>query len=353
MEALPRKPFPLASTIYDIAKEAKVGIGTVSRVFNNHPSVSDETKKRVLRVATRLNYHPHPYARGLARKRTNSILGMIPFFSTFFFVEVLQGVQSNLSESDFDLILYGVNHPDHVETSLRKHTLRGRGDGILFFSMRMPEEFVQEYLRQKVPVVLIDTYHKHFDSFFVDNSEGAYVATKHLISLGHERIGILLANLESTPARQRLEGFRRAMNEANLEVRSSWIKRSSSAKLDGFTRETGYELMGEFLASRFDMPTAVFVSSDIQAAGALSAIEEAGMRCPDDIALVGFDDIELASHLGLTTMRQPMFEMGSLAAARLTERMADLTLPPKEMTYVPRLVVRRTSVQLEKEHSTT
>ncbi|HLF19781.1 MAG TPA: LacI family DNA-binding transcriptional regulator [Bacteroidota bacterium] len=334
-----------------MAKEAKVGIGTVSRVFNDHPSVSEETKKRVLRVATRLNYHPHPYARGLARKRTNSILAMIPFFSTFFFVEVLQGVQSKLSESDFDLILYGLVHPDHAETSLRKHTLRRRGDGILFFSMHMPEEFVEEYLRQKIPVVLIDTHNKNFDSFFVDNSEGAYVATNHLISLGHERIGILLANLESTPARQRLEGFRRAMNEANLEVRSSWIKRSSSAKLDGFTRETGYELMREFLVSRFDMPTAVFVSSDIQAAGALSAIEEAGMKCPDDIALVGFDDIELASHLGLTTMRQPMFEMGSLAAARLIERMANLTLKPKETAFVPKLVVRQTTVQLQKQQS--
>ncbi|MBI3005690.1 MAG: substrate-binding domain-containing protein [Ignavibacteriales bacterium] len=268
---------------------------------------------------------------------------MIPFFSTFFFVEVLRGVQANLSESDFDLILYGLNHPDHVGASLHKHTLRGRGDGILFFSMTMPEEFVQEYLRQKVPVILVDTYHKSFDSFFVDNSEGARIATKHLISLGHQQIGILLANLESTPARQRLEGFRQAMNEANLEVRPSWIKRSSSAKLDGFSRETGYDLMKEFLESKFDMPTAVFVSSDIQAAGALNAIGEAGLKCPDDIALVGFDDIELAGYLGLTTMSQPMFEMGSLAAARLTERMENLSLPPKEMTFVPRLIVRSTS----------
>src|SRR3989304_8072943 len=123
-------------TIYDIAKEADVGIGTVSRVFNNHPSVSHGTRSRVLEVATRLNYRPHPYARGLASNRTNSILAVIPFFTTFFFLEILQGVQSKLSDLDCDLILYGVNHPDQVASSLRQNALRSRVDGILFFSMK-------------------------------------------------------------------------------------------------------------------------------------------------------------------------------------------------------------------------
>lgn len=333
----------MAVTIYDIAREAKVGIGTVSRVFNNHPSVSEETKKRVLKVANKLNYHPHPYARGLARKKTNAVLACVPFFTSFFFVEILQAVQAQFSETDCDLILHGINHPDHAELSLRRNTFRGRVDGMLFFSMKMPEEFANQYVSHKVPVVLVDTYHKNFDSFTVENVKGAYTATQHLISLGHRRIGMLNANLESLPARERLRGYRQAMKDSGLPIDDKLIKRSALPKLDGFTRESGYGLMKEFLDLGRSMPTAIFVSSDIQAAGALSALEEIGLRCPDDIALVGFDDIELAGHLGLTTMRQPMAEMGSLAAKRLMERMENPDLPPLHTTFVPSLVVRKSS----------
>lgn len=328
-------------TIYDIAREAHVGIGTVSRVFNNHPSVSEETRARVLRVANRLNYRPHPYARGLARKRTNSILAVVPFFTTFFFVEVLQGVQSKLAEVDCDLILYGVNHPDQVGSSLRRNAIRGRVDGILFFSMKMPEEFAEQYVEMKTPIVLVDTFHENFDSLSVENVQGEYVATKHLISLGHKRIGMLNANLESVPARERLQGFQKALKEAGLTPDSALVKRSASPRLDGFTRETGYELMKEFLTLGSLMPTAIVVASDIQAVGALAAINEAGLHCPDDIALIGFDDIVLAGSLGLTTMRQPMYEMGSLAIERLMQRMNEPEQPPSHMTFTPKLVIRQ------------
>ncbi|HTP79129.1 MAG TPA: LacI family DNA-binding transcriptional regulator [Bacteroidota bacterium] len=333
----------MAVTIYDIAREAKVGIGTVSRVFNNHPSVSEETRKRVLQVSARLNYHPHPYARGLARKRTNSILAIIPFFTTFFFVEILQAIQNELSEKDCDLILQGITHPDHAELSLRRNSFRGRVDGMLFFSMKMPDEFAKFYLSSKVPVVLVDTFHEDFDSFSVENVKGAYAATEHLISLGHTRIGMLNANLESLPARERLKGFRQAMTDAGLRLDPHLLRRSASSRLDGFTKECGYEQMKALLASGVPRPTALFISSDIQAAGALAAIDEAGLRCPDDIAVVGFDDIELAGHLGLTTMRQPLSEMGSLAVRRLTERMNGGQLPPSHVTFVPTLVARKSS----------
>lgn len=334
-------------TIYDIAREAKVGIGTVSRVFNDHPSVSKETREKVLRIANRLSYRPHPYARGLARKRTNSIMAVIPFFTTFFFMEILQGVQSKLSELDCDLILFGVNHPDQVEESLRHHALRSRVDGMLFFSMRMPDSFLGQFLHHRTPLVLVDTYHEQCDSLTVDNQQGAYVATRHLISLGHQRVGMLNANLESIPARERLRGFRRAMEEGGLPIQSALVKNSTSPKLDGFTRETGYEVMKQFISLGKNMPTAVFVSSDIQAVGALSALTEAGLRCPEDVAIVGFDDIELASHLGLTTMRQPMFEMGLLAAEILAERLKNPQRTVSHSLFVPKLVIRKTCGALQ------
>lgn len=330
-------------TIYDIAREAKVGIGTVSRVFNDHPSVSKETRRRVLRVAARLSYRPHPYARGLARKRTNSIMAVIPFFTTFFFMEILQGVQSKLSELDCNMILFGVNHPDQVEGSLRHHAVRSHVDGLLFFSMRMPDNIVGQFRHHRTPVVLVDAFHEQFDSLTVDNQQGAYAATQHLISLGHKRIGMLSANQESTPSRERLRGFRNAMDKAQLPVDPSLVKNSVSSQLDGFTRQSGFEVMNQFLEMGKKMPTAVFVSSDIQAAGALSAISAAGLRCPEDISVVGFDDIELASHLGLTTMRQPMCEMGMLAAEILLGRLENPKHEPMHKLFVPDLVVRNTS----------
>ena len=278
-------------------------------------------------------------------------MAVIPFFTTFFFMEILQGVQSKLSELDCDLLLVGVNHPDQVEESLRHNIQRNRVDGILFFSMRMPDKFVQEHLHNRTPFVLVDAYHKEFDSLAVDNQQGAYVATNHLIASGHRRIGMLNANLESVPAKERLRGYKKAMEDADLPIDGSLIKSSTSPRLDGFTREAGYEVMNQFIRLGKKMPSAIFVSSDIQAAGAIAALGEAGLRCPDDISLVGFDDIELASHLGLTTMRQPMFEMGVLAADVLLARLEAPNREPVHTMFVPKLIVRKTSESLDSRMS--
>jgi LacI family transcriptional regulator len=337
----------MSATIYDIAKKAKVGIGTVSRVFNNHPSVSEETKNRILHFAEKMDYHPHPYARGLASKRTNAILAIIPYYTTFFFVEILQAVQMILAEQGYDLILHGITHPDHAESMLKKNTLRGRVDGMLIFSMSMPEEYANEYMKSNIPIVLVDTYHSDFDSFSVENVRGACIATEHLIALGHRRIGMLNANLTSTPARERLKGFKKAMRESNLTIDPNLIKHCNSVRLDGFTYEDGYGLMRQFISLDSKRPTAVFIASDIQATGALQAIDEAGLRCPEDIAIIGFDDIELARHIGLTTMKQPMAEMGMLAVKRLFERMKNNSMQPTLKTFLPKLVVRRTSGSID------
>jgi LacI family transcriptional regulator len=332
----------LPPTIYDIAKAAHVGIGTVSRVLNNHPNVSLSTRTRVLTIANRLNWQPHPYARGLARQKTNSILAVVPFFSTYFFVEVLRGVQSKLGEMEYDLILYGINDPHHVEELLKKNSMRMRVDGVLFLSMSVPENFVEQYARLKIPIVLVDTKRDDLDSVYVENVKGAHTATAHLVSLGHKRIGMLSASMRSQPVRERLEGFKHAMDEAGIEIDPRLTISSNSTVLDGFTRECGYELMKDLLRLGSERPTAILVSSDIQASGALWAVEEAGLHCPEDIAIVGFDDIELASHLRLTTMRQPMFDMGVLAARKLEERLSGSQLPPANNPFVPELIIRET-----------
>jgi LacI family transcriptional regulator len=336
----------MSATIYDIASKAKVGIGTVSRVLNNHVNVSKQTRKRVLDVVAKLNYRPHPYAIGLARQRTNSILFTIPFFATFFFMEILRGIQKQLAENDVSIILLGVNHPDQIEETLRHNIHRHRVDGIVFCSMQVPDHLSQNPVFNKIPMVLVDTYHKCFDSISVNNRKGAYLATQHLLDLGHSRIAILNANLRSVPANERFKGFQDAMKNAHKVLDSQLIKKTKSEYLDGFTRETGYEMMKDLLSLGPAKPTAVFAVSDIQAIGALAAIAEAGLRCPEDIALVGFDDIELSGPLGLTSMRQPMSEMGSLTIQRLLERIKHPSILPDHKTYEPTLIVRRTTLPM-------
>ena len=332
----------MAVTIYDIAKEAKVGIGTVSRVFNDNPNVNPKTREKVLIISKRLNYHPHAYAQGLARRRTNTIAAIIPFFTNYFFVEVLQGIQDKIANLGYDLILYGINHPAEIEEYLRKSVQRGRVDGILFFSSKLPDSFVEESSNETKPLVLVDAFHEKFDSLHVDNIQGAVAATNHLITLGHKNIGMINANLNNTPARERKQGFAEAMRLAGIEVAPQNIIESTVVKNDGYTREAGYGAMQQLLALGKEMPSAVFVASDVQAIGALSALRQFGNRVPEDVAIVAYDDIELAAHFGLTTMRQPMYRMGELAVEKLFQRMEKPSATPSHVHFVPNLIVRGT-----------
>ena len=332
----------MAVTIYDIAREAQVGIGTVSRVFNNHPNVTPKTREKILTVAKRLNYHPHAYAQALARKRTNTFAAIIPFFTNYFFIEVLQGVQDKISSVGYDLILYGINHPEQIDEYLRKSVQRGRVDGILFFSMKLPTSFVEKFKDHSKPVVLVDTFHEQFDSLAVENFQGATIATNHLISMGHKNIGMISANINSVPSRERIAGFKDAIVSAGLELRPENIVVSKLTKNDGFSREAGYQSMKEMLNNGSPLPSAIFISSDVQAIGALSALRQHGVKVPQDVAIVAFDDIELAEQFGITTMRQPMHEMGELAVEKLVYRMEHTSAAPSHISFLPKLVVRAT-----------
>jgi LacI family transcriptional regulator len=330
-------------TIYDLAREAGVGIGTVSRCLNNHPSVSPETRARVLSVAKRLSYQPHAYAQRLASRRTNTVSTIIPFFTNYFFTEVLQGVQDTALDLGIDLILYGVNNPAQAEHYLRRSLHRGHVDGVMFFSMRFPEAFVAKFQQMSLPVVLVDTHHEQFESFRVQNKEGAMRATDHLISLGHRAIAMINAMPENQPARERLEGYTLSLQRSGIPYNRDFIFTATNDKQDGFSREAGYASMKSLLRNSLARVrvTSAFVSSDIQAIGALEAAREEGVRVPEDIAIVSFDDIELARYAQLSTMRQPMHEMGRLAMERLKARMKNPGAAPTLTTFMPELVIRQ------------
>ena len=230
---------------------------------------------------------------------------------------------------------------------MQRSLSRGKVDGILFFSMKFPEKYVDLILQRKVPMVLVDTYHSKFDSISVNNIKGAYIATEYLIKLGHRRIGMITARLESTPAKQRFKGFKKALSWYGVKFREEYFIETEDKRLDGFNREAGYQSAKKLLSLNKKIPTAIFVSSDVQAVGVIQALEEAGIKVPDDVSVIGFDDIELAKDFGLTTVRQPMYHMGVLAVERLFERIEKPELEPKHFKFTPELVVRRTCRSLK------
>lgn len=338
----------MASTIYDIADRAHVSIATVSRVFNDHPRVSESTRKRVFRVAEQLGYEPHASAQSLARKHTQLISAVVPMMTSFFFMEVLRGVQDRLDESAYDLLVYTSRTMDGVDTQLTRAVQRGRSDGLLLVSTPMTASRARRLTASRRPVVLVDSHHEGLDSVTVDNRRGGMEAVRHLVERGHERIGLVLPVPGSAPAVARRAGYVDAHVEADLPVDSALCVEADWDHGDhGYTRFAGYRGM-QMLLERFSgdpaaRPTAVFVAADVMAHGALRAAREAGLSVPGDLDIVGFDDIDSSAYVGLTTLRQPMYEMGKLAIEKLLRRLSAPDTPPSHTVFAPQLVVRETT----------
>jgi LacI family transcriptional regulator len=336
-------PRPSVSvTIYDIAEEARVSIATVSRVLNDHPRVSDATRRRVFRVAERLGYEPHASAQSLARQATRLIAAVVPMLTSYFFMEVIRGLQDRLAESGYDLLVHASRSVEDVDRSLERALPRGRADGLLLVSTPLTVERALRLARSHAPVVLVDSAHPDFDSVSVDNRRGGYEATRHLLDLGHRRIGLVMPSAASVPAAERRAGYADALAEAGLAVDGALVFAAEGEERHGYTRRAGYEAMRRLLALP-ERPTAVFVAADVMALGAQYAAREAGVAIPADLALVGFDDVEPSAYVGLTTLRQPMYEMGQLAIEKLLRRLREPETPPSHTTFAPRLVVREST----------
>ena len=328
-------------TIYDIAEQANVSIATVSRVFNNNPRVSETTRARVVAVAEALGYQPHVSARNLARRKTHVISAVIPVMTNYFFVEVLRGLQDRLAESEYDLLVYTSNALEDVDAQLDRALHRGRAAGVLLFSMPITEDRVERFKRSRLPVILVDCFHEEFDSVSVNNEMGGYLATRHCIEQGRRQIGMVMAS-GGEPALERRQGYERALKEAGLPVKASLVEASIEIEEHGYTEQAGYDAMLG-LMKRHPQTDAVFATSDVQALGAMRALKETGLRVPDDVAVVGFDDIAISRYVGLSTLRQPMRQMGMLAVDRFLLRLTEPNHPVSHTVFAPKLIVRDTS----------
>jgi LacI family transcriptional regulator len=311
-------------TIADVAARAGVGASTVSRVLNDSPRVSEATRARVLEAIEVLDYRPNPLARALSRGRCQTLGVVVPFFTHASAVERLRGVAAALDGSRYDLVLFNVESTVHRDEHFATLTRRDRADGLIVMSLPVPPTSLDRLATSGVPVVLLDAEAPGLPAVVTDDAAGGRMAAQHLIDLGHERIAFIgddPANpLGFVAGTNREEGYRRTMADAGLEVPPGYVRHGPHV------RDVARHLAGE-LIRRPDPPTAIFASSDTQALGALEAVRAAGLRVPADVSVVGFDDVEVSGYVGLTTVRQPLFESGSLAATLLLGLLDDGEVP--------------------------
>lgn len=308
------------TTIYDVAEHAGVAISTVSRVLNNSRDVSDSTRETVMKAIQKLQFRPNRTAKSLAQRATRTIAVAVPTFTTPFHNELLKGVRSSLEGNDLDLLLCDLAW-EAPNATLRKFLARGAMDGLLVAGLPVDEDIASELKTLGAPVVLIGTQWDDMDSFYWDEKPGAEMAVKHLIDQGHTEIAMITTPHDDNRLRNaRVRGYRSALEDAGLSFDSDRIAQGETTKHDGFSEESGYEAM-EVLLDEHPEVTAVFASSDVQAIGAWQAIRHAGKDVPDDIALVGYDDIKISRFIGLSSVAQNMHDVGEEATNVLLQRL--------------------------------
>ncbi|MFW6205662.1 MAG: LacI family DNA-binding transcriptional regulator [Gemmatimonadota bacterium] len=328
-------------TIRDVARQAGVSVATVSRVLNNSGPVSSSTRRRVEAVAEALDYVPHGGARSLITRRTTNLGVILPDLYGEFFSELIRGMDRATRAAGYHLLLSG-SHAADVELAAALRAMRGRVDGLILMSPEITPAELVELIPRGLPVVLINTEvgkNGRFDTLNVDNRGGAYAAVQHLVSAGHSRIALINGRLANHDARERRLGYRRALEEAGLES-------ASELELESDFTKAGGQRAARALLELEPRPTAVFAANDSMAVGALSAFREAGLRVPDEMAVVGFDDIPIAEYVTppLSTVKVDLLRFGERAVELVVDSLTDPSgREPRDEIVETQLVIRRSS----------
>ena len=335
-----RKRQVLDLTLEDIAKQVGVSRSTVSRVVNNQPYVSTEVRKRVLSTIQSTGFHPNAAARSLASQRSWMIGLVLPrtsnsFFTDPYFQHLTQGVAFACNNNNYSLSLFLVGNKEDEEKITPRISRRGMLDGVLIQSGQADDILIDRLTKSSVPsVVLGRPFIPEGVSYIdVDNVGAASNATNHLIQSGYKRIGMITGINNSTVTIDRTEGYYGALTNAGREPDDSLIAEGD------FSENSGYLVMQKLLSAK---PDAIFAQSDIMAVGAIRAVQEAGLRVPQDIAFVGFDDLPLGTltKVKLTTIRQPINRFGIKAVDLLIDLIENGTLPARCVIIDTELIIR-------------
>lgn len=324
-------------TIKDVAREAKVSVATVSRVLNGHDNVTQETREAVLQVAKRLRFVPSGAARSLITRRTHTVGALLPDLHGDYFNELIRGIDLAARARGLHLLISS-SHGDTAGAATALRAMNGRVDGLLVMSPHLDLDFLEGNVADGLPLVLMNSRdaHAQHDSFAVDNFGGAQAMTQHLLQMGHRRIAFLAGPATNYEAQERLRGYRSALAGQPADA--------SEEVLQGdFSEESGWRA-GKRLALQADRATAVFAANDMMAIGCLAALNEAGLRVPEEISLAGFDDIPISRYVSppLTSVRAHVLELGTLALERLAMRMeAPAAAAARHQLLKTELVIRQ------------
>ncbi|MAT96104.1 MAG: LacI family transcriptional regulator [Anaerolineaceae bacterium] len=323
-----RKKASSGATIIDVAQEAGVSYSTVSRVVNNKSYVKPETRAKVLQAMTRLGYQANLQARSLAGGRSNVIGLLVVDLTTQYVGELIRGIDEVLTANQYELMLYTTHRRKTKESAYVNMMARGLADGLLIVLPRDPEAYLTSLRQREFPYVLIDQFGIDESDLTVTaaNYDGGYAATRHLIELGHRRIGIITGWMDMVAARHRLDGYRAALAAHNIDYQENLVYEGD------FTQSSGFHGANHLL-NLAEPPTAIFASSDLVALGVMDAARSRNINIPADLSLIGFDDIPMSAVLipQLTTVRQPLTDMGLCATQML---LALIQKPEEKQTSV-------------------
>jgi LacI family transcriptional regulator len=307
-------------TIDDVVRLAGVGKGTVSRVINGSASVSDATRARVRKVIEDLNFRPNVAARRLSQGTATRQIGVLESFITSpSFTDRLRGIQDVIeSTDDFELLLFSCGSPDRYARRLAGIVEQRSVEGLLIVDLILSEDQAAQLEAAGIAVVFISAEHRAWPSVGPDDRRGGYLATRHLIEQGHRRIAYVGDAFPDpfgfTTGRDRYQGYADALKDAGLPLDRRWVGLGKHSKAEAS------DLTCRILAER-EPPTAIFAMSDIQAIGSMTGAQNMGARVPADVSIIGFDDIEISSVVGLTTVRQHLTESGRIGARYLLSRL--------------------------------
>jgi DNA-binding LacI/PurR family transcriptional regulator len=329
----PTKP----PTIYDVARQAGVSITTVSRVLNAPDKVNSKTRDRILTAIDALGFVPKAEARARALRQTGRIGVITPFFTAPSFVQRLRGIAEALSSQNYELIIYTVDSADRLQGYLSSIPLTGNLDGLIILSLPVGDAEARRLVEHGPPTVLIEFPHPSLSSVEIDDVMGGHMAAQYLLEKGHRRIAFLgdtnLPEYSIHPVSQRLVGFRRTLREAGIELPEAFVR------LTPYSQEQTRQIAAELL-SLSQPPTAIFAATDFQALGVLKAARQLKVRVPAQLAVLGFDDLDMAEYADLTTIRQHLDESGRLAVKILLEQPGSPLQPPRHVN-VPLTIVER------------
>ncbi|MFI5910897.1 LacI family DNA-binding transcriptional regulator [Dactylosporangium sp. NPDC051541] len=328
-------------TISDVAQRAGVGIATVSRVLNGG-QVRPQTRTRVLAAIEELGYRPADNARSLARGRRETLGVIVPFFTHPSAVQRLRGVLEVMGDDPIQVVAFNVATVEQRDRQLNQLRMLERTAGVIIVNLWPSDDDVAALHRAGIAAVLLDAEHPDLTRITVDDVHGGELATDHLLSLGHTRIAFIgdewPAGYGFRSSDRRHQGYERALHRAGVAVRAEYLRQGPHG------RDTAHRLTRELLA-RPEPPTAIFAASDTQALGVLEAVAAAGLRVPQDVSVIGFDDLEIAPYVGLTTIRQPLEHSGR-RATELLMRSLRTGHDPIEERLPLELIVRHTTQRL-------